>query len=601
MTEINNLVAADKRWQDLELLQKHYAKFEDFLYDVITEVMGFNCTWLQLDISHYLVHGDRYRMVQAQRGQCKTTIVACYAVWRLIHNPKIRVLILSAGGDKAIEISNWVIQIIMNMPELECMRPDTTHGDRCSVKAFDIHYALKGIEKSPSIACMGITANLQGSRADLLIADDIESGKNSQTATMREQLAHITKDFSSICSTGDVIYLGTPQNVDSIYNGLPSRGFDIRIWTGRYPTPDEIANYGTFLAPSIIRRLEADPSLATGAGIAGESGQPTDPDILNDDILCSKELDQGKAYFQLQHMLNTKLTDADRYPLKSKNIVFMTVPETRAPMHINWTATEANRVHCPQGFSINESYYGATGTGEEFGDYSGSVMYVDPAGGGANGDETAYSISKFLAGRIFIPAIGGVPGGYSEDSLNLLTQIVIKHKPKRVLIEENYGKGAFRNIWSPMLNKALKEIGQVCGLEDVWESGQKELRIIDTLEPILASHRLVIDPELIQQDWKSVQKYPVEKRITYSLFFQLARITRGKNCLIHDDRLDALAGSCRPWVEALAQDAAKIAARAKEENWRKLINNPLGNGRKVPGVSPDNSTTNAFNKFRRMT
>lgn len=600
MPTIEDSSLANQRWDDLERLQEHYAKFEDFLYDVITDVLGFQCTWLQLDIANYLAEGPKYKMIQAQRGQAKTTITAAYAVWRLIHDPKTRILIISAGSDMATEIANWVIQMIMHMPELECLRPDTSFGDRSSVKAFDVHHSLKGAEKSPSVACVGITSNLQGKRADVLIADDIESGKNSQTATQRERLAHLTKDFTSICSTGDIIYLGTPQNNDSVYNSLPSRGFEVRIWTGRYPTAEELTNYSSFLAPALRKRLEQDPSLMTGGGPTGDRGQPTDPDMLDEETLCAKEIDQGKAYFQLQHMLDTKLMDEDRYPLKARSLVFMPIPKESAPLIINWAALESNRIHPPQGFPLQEAYYSAQGGGEEFGSFAGCHMYVDPAGGGKNGDELAYAVTKFLGGRVFLVDFGGTPGGYTDDKLKWLTSVVLKWKPHVVQIEENFGKGAFQRIWTPHLHAELKKINHTCGIEEVWESGQKELRVIDALEPMIGSNRLVVDPELITKDWNSVQKYPVERRATFSFFFQLSRITREKGALIHDDRLDAVAGSCRYWVDALAQDAAKMAAKAKSDQWKKLISNPLGNGRKIPGMG-GTSTLNAFNKFRRKT
>ena len=219
----------EERWQALADLQEAYPTFQPFLYDVLTSLMGFDCTPLQLSIAQYLEFGPTYRMIQAQRGQAKTTITACYACWRIIHNPATRVLIVSAGGPMATEISNWIIQIIEGMDVLECLRADKSHGDRSSVEAYDVHWVLKGPEKSPSIASVGITSNLQGKRADVLIADDIESSKNSQTEGQRDRLKHLSKDFSSICSTGDIIYLGTPQSIDSVYNSLVSRGFDIRI------------------------------------------------------------------------------------------------------------------------------------------------------------------------------------------------------------------------------------------------------------------------------------------------------------------------------------------------------------------------------------
>lgn len=567
------------RWRDLEALQKHYSKFSTLLYDVMTDLLGFQCSDIQMDIADFLEHGPLYRMIQAQRGQAKTTITAVYAVWRLIHNPRTRVLIISAGSDLASEIAGWVIQIIMNMPELECLRPDTNAGDRSSVKAFDVHHVLKGAEKSPSVACIGITSNLAGKRADVLIADDIESQKNSQTAVMRQRILHLSRDFVSINSTGDVIYLGTPQSTDSLYNGLPSRGFTIRVWPGRYPTQEELPNYQNYLAPMLLERIKADPSLQSGGGPLGNRGKAIDPVILDENALCLKELDQGPAYFQLQHMLDTKLMDEDRYPLKTKDIVFFTPPLSRAPVQINWMRVDDYRIYPPAGFPLaHEMFYKAVGCGEEFGDYIGTHMYVDPAGGGKNGDELAYAVTRCLAGMVFVCDVGGFPGGYSEATLDRLTAVAEKWKPGKITVEENFGNGAFVRIWTPNLIKKWR-----CGLEEIYETGQKELRIIDTLEPIISNQRLIVDPDLLKRDWESTQRYAGEKRSVYSLFFQLARLTRDKGSLMHDDRIDALAGSCRNWVAALVLDSNKEAARIKQQNYDNMIRNPLGNGRAVPG------------------
>jgi hypothetical protein len=306
---------ANARWAKLRLLQEHYARFEDFLVDAMSD-LGFSVTEQQFDIAEWIAYGPQYLMAQAQRSQAKTTIASCFAVWALIHNPHWRVLIISAGGTQAVEISTLIVRLITSMPVLECMRPDKLAGDRTSVEAFDVHHSLKGLDKSPSVACVGIDANLQGKRADILIPDDIESGKNSATPTQRAKLAHITKDFTSICATGRILWLGTPQTQDSIYNTLPSRGVAIRVWPGRFPTHKQMENYGPRLAPRLRRLIEADPGLQQGGGLLGDQGQPTDAQLLDEHALQKKEADQGQAYFQLQHMLSTALSDALRYPLK---------------------------------------------------------------------------------------------------------------------------------------------------------------------------------------------------------------------------------------------------------------------------------------------
>lgn len=590
-----------ERWHSLELLQKHYANFEDFLVDVIEDLMGFNCTDVQVDIGHYIAHGPKYRMVQAQRGQAKTTITAAYSVWRWIHDPTTRILIVSAGDTQATEIANWVIQIVNGMPELECLRPDRSNGDRASVEAFDIHYSLKGPEKSPSLACIGITSNTQGKRADVLIADDVESQKNSQTQHQRARLLHLTLDFASICSNGDIIYLGTPQSIDSLYNGLPGRGYDIRIWPGRYPTNEELPGYGPYLAPFVRSRLVADPSLQTGGGPIGNRGQVIDPVLLGEQILIKKEIDQGPAYFQLQHMLSTTLSDAERFPLKlsALRVLAFDAENKRGPMTINFARTDDAQIILPAGMPIKDRLYRVK-SADDFGEIAGWHMYVDPAGGGQNGDELAYAITGLIAGRVCLVACGGIHGGYDDLQLDWLTAAAVKWKPRTIDIEENFGKGALSKAWQPRLLAALKKVNHSVGIEDVWESGQKELRIIDTLEPMVSAGKFLVHEDMLSDDWQQCQKYAADTRSTYSLFWQMSRITRDPKSLIHDDRLDAVAGSARHWVEMLAIDDAKSKAQAKNDAYRKLMSNPLGDGRPMPGAfGKQFRAPNALDKFNR--
>lgn len=600
------------RWSDLELLQEHYRDFSDFLVDVIEDVMGFQCSDIQIDIGDWVANGPQFRMVQAQRGQAKTTITAAYAVWRMIHDPTTRVLIISAGSDMATEVANWVIQIINNMPELALLRPDRAAGDRASVSAFDIHYSLKGPEKSPSLACLGITSNLQGRRADVLVADDIESQKNAQTATQRARLHHLTLDFVSINSSGDIIWLGTPQNIDSLYNSLPSRGVAIRIWPGRYPTKDELPDYDTYLAPIIRERILNNPSLQTGGGPTGTRGQPVDPVILDEEKLTKKEIDQGPSYFNLQHMLSTKLSDQNRFPLKVSLIRWLDFnrEEMMAPLTISHIRTDQYTVQWPEGHTLKDKMYRVS-TADDYGKIKSWMMYIDPAGGGQNGDETAYAITGFLGGRVFVADIGAVKGGVSEESIDAICMVALKWLPSVIGIERNFGNGALAEVLRPAMDKAYKKRKEekpeyfygksdaLPGFEELWETGQKELRIIDILEPVIASGKLVIHSDILHDEWRSCYKYPMDKRQLYSLMFQMARITRDKKSLFHEDRLDALAGAVRHWVAALGIDemAAKLAAQ--RDNYDRMMKNPLGDGRPmtgIPGMNKFGQTANALTR-----
>ncbi len=583
--------AAVLRWKKLELLQKHYSEFSLFL-EVAMAHLGFRTSPIQHDIGQFMAYGPQYLMVQAQRSQAKTTIAAIFAVFSIIHNPAYRVLILSAGGKQANEISTLIVRLIMTMEELDCLRPDPSNGDRTSVEAFDVHYTLKGVDKSPSVACIGVTGNLQGKRADLLIPDDIESSKNSRTALMRELLLDLTRDFTSICASGRILYLGTPQSQESIYNTLPARGFTVRIWPGRYPTADQLSNYGDLLANYIKSRLEQDPSLGTGGGLLGDQGQPTDPAYLTEEILQKKELDQGPTYFQLQHMLNTRLMDALRYPLKSENLVMMRLngPEGQYPLSI--TRGFGHDALTP--ISVHSASYMVSRPHEISKDTTklqGIIMYVDPAGGGKNGDETAYAVTGFLNGNIYLLACGGVPGGYSEAVLERLAEIAAKWKVNKVLIEMNMGYGAFRAVWLPILR-----LHHPCAVEDDFVKGQKELRIIETIEPVMARGSLIIDEAIVDEDRDTTASYEPAKRMLYSLFHQMTKITRDKGALFHDDRIDAVEGAVRYWVNMLAINQDAVVQRMREKEALELLKDPFG--KNIYGAPPRRGGS-LFNKYRR--
>lgn len=583
--------AAGVRRKKLELLQRHYASFITFMDDMMHE-LGFDPTWMQNDIAAYLQYGPQYLMVQAQRGEAKTTITAMFAVWSLIQDPKHRVLIVSAGGKTANEIATLVQRLITTVPTLECLRPDPNNGDRTSVEAFDVHYTLKGIDKSPSVACIGITGNLPGKRADLLIADDIESPKNSLTAGNREILLNLSLEFTAICSHGRIVYLGTPQSSESIYNTLPARGFDLRVWPGRYPTAEEVKNYGPYLAPAIAAKLSANPALAMGGGVLGDKGQCTDPDLFDEETLQKKCRDRGESSFQLQYMLNTKLMDALRYPLKLDNIIVLRGSGTRFPLVITrGFGQESLRAFTSSGFSFHLS---APHTlSQETGELQGIHMQVDPAGGGANADETGYVVTGFLNGTVFVLAAGGIPGGYEIEPLTQLAEIAEKYNPQTITVEKNMGHGGFTKVWLPILRQKWQG-----NIEEPFVTGQKEQRICGTLEPVIGRGALVVLESVIEQDDQQTEHYEPGKRITYSLFHQIAKMTRTRRALTHDDRADALEGSVRHWLSAIAIDQDKAIERQAAAELAKFVKDPLGHNR-CNTKGPSKGGANLLNRFKR--
>jgi hypothetical protein len=193
-------------------------------------------------------------------------------------------------------------------------------------------------------------------------------------------------------------------------------------------------------------------------------------------------------------------------------------------------------------------------------EYTGAVMSIDPSGRGK--DETGYACVKALAGNLFLTEAGGITGGYELSTLEALAYAAKRNQIKYIIIEANFGDGMFTQLLKPVLNRIYP-----CTVEEVKHSTQKEARIIDTLEPVMSSHRLIVDQRVIQKDFDSAPD------VKYSMFYQMTRLTRDRGALIHDDRLDALAIAVAYWTETMARDNNKAATDIKSLAMEKELKN----------------------------
>ena len=88
---------------------------------------------------------------------------------------------------------------------------------------------------------------------------------------------------------------------------------------------------------------------------------------------------------------------------------------------------------------------------------------------------------------------GGLDGGHDEDTLQKLAEIAHRYGIQRVLVEANFADGMYTKLLTPIMSKVLGGVT----IEEVKVGGkQKERRILDLLEPPLAAHRLIIDPQV---------------------------------------------------------------------------------------------------------
>lgn len=551
------------------MMQAIFSEFEDFA-DLGMRFLGYTLTDMQRDIARYMQYGPRQSMVAAQRGEAKSTLAALFAVWRLIQDWNEWVLIVSGGETQASEVALLVIQLIERWGILCYLRPDRSRGDRTSYEHYDIHCDLRTVSKSPSVACVGITAQLQGKRATLLIPDDIETTNNSLTATNREILLLRSKEFGAICVDGKILYLGTPQTKDSIYRTLSTRGYEMRIWPGRIPTLEEEIRYGATLAPYILD-LITQGAARSGYGVDGTRGQASDPQRYDEDLCIEKELEFGPEGYQLQYMLDTTLSDSMRTRIKLSDAIVAALGTDAAPDTLFYAAAPQNRVQSVPDSVKQEVLYNLAGSGQLMLPYQHKIMVVDPAGNG--GDEVAFACGGALNSYIHLFGVGGLQGGLSEENCNVLIDYCEEFGITDIVMEANMGHGTASMV---LLNIIAKRKLTHIGVRDIYAKGQKERRIIDTLGPVFRRHKFVLHERAIEMDTEYLSQYSRDKRNLYSLLFQLSGITYDRGSLAKDDRADAVAHLVNELKGFLSADEEKEAEKLQNKRAQEFLSNPMG-------------------------
>lgn len=543
---------------------------EDFCFFLVHIWKHLNLpspTWIQRDIGRYLQYGPPRLIIMAFRGVGKSFVTSAFVLWLLYRNPQLKILVVSASKERADSFSTFTRRLIEEVPILHHLKPDPSKSHRDSKIAFDVGPSTA--DHSPSVKSVGITGQITGSRADVIIADDIEVLNNSATQGARDKLAEMVKEFDAVIKplkSARIIYLGTPQCEMSLYNTLSERGYERRIWPARFLDEAGMDRYKGALAPCIAERYFENPECV---------GWTTEPARFSDADLDTRLLSYGKAGFALQFMLDTSLSDADKYPLKLADLMVMSLDPRKAPVDYTWAAGSKQQLDLPTVGLHGDRYHSPLWTAPEAADYQGSAMFIDPSGRGK--DETAYAVVKFLHGYLFLVSLGGFKEGYTSDTLTTLAKVAKAHGVNHIRVESNFGDGMFTELFKPYLEKY-----HPCHIEEERSVGQKELRIIDTLEPVMMQHRLIVDPRVIEHDYQSA-----ESDLKYSAFYQMTRITRDRGALAHDDRLEAIAGAVAYWSEQMARDGKVEAEKHREDLLIKeldsFVSGILGKDNKMDG------------------
>ena len=500
----------------LELLKDDFKLFLQALWNQLDLPSP---TRAQYAIADYLQDGPKRLQIQAFRGVGKSWITGAFVLWTLFRDPERKIMIISASKERADNMSIFLQKLIIETPWLSHLRPKNDDA-RWSRVSFDV---LCSPHQAPSVKSVGITGQLTGSRADLMILDDIEVPGNSMTELMREKLLQLCTEAESILTPKEdsrIMYLGTPQTTFTIYRKLAERSYKPFVWTARYPRDQN--KYEGLLAPQLMEDLEH----------GAEQWEVTDDRFDNEDLI-DREASMGRSNFMLQFMLDTSLSDAEKFPLKCADLVVTSVNPEVAPESVVWCSDPANVIkELPTVGLPGDYFYSPMQLVGNWDPYTETICSIDPSGRGS--DETAAAYISQRNGFLYLHEMRAYKDGYTDKTLLSILKGCKKFGVTKLLIETNFGDG----IVAELFRKHLQQTKQNIDIEEVRANVRKEDRIIDSLEPVLNQHRLVVNRSVIEWDFQSNADAAPEERLLYMLFYQMSRMCREKGAVRHDDRLN---------------------------------------------------------------
>ncbi len=512
-------------------------------------------TRAQYAIADYLQNGPKRLQIQAFRGVGKSWITGAFVLWTLFKDKEKKIMIISASKERADNMSIFLQKLIIETPWLKHLQPKADDS-RWSRISFDVNCSP---HQAPSVKSVGITGQLTGSRADLMILDDIEVPGNSMTELMREKLLQLCTEAESILtpkSDSRIMYLGTPQTTFTVYRKLAERSYRPFVWPARYPRKGSLSKYDGLLAPQIQEDLDS----------GAQEWECTDPDRFNNDDLLEREASMGRSNYMLQFQLDTSLSDAEKFPLKMADLVVTSVNPSQAPDNCIWCSDPQNVIkELPTVGLPGDYFYSPMQLQGEWTPYQETICSVDPSGRGT--DETAAAYISQKNGFLYLHEMRAYRDGYSDSTLLNILRGCKKYNVTKLVIETNFGDG----VVSELFRKHLQQTKQAIDVEEVRANVRKEDRIIDSLEPVTNQHRLIVDRSVIEWDYRSNKDEAPELRLQYMLFYQYSRMCREKGAVKHDDRLDCLAQGVKYFTDAMGISAYETVKARKQEDWRDIL------------------------------
>ena len=431
------------------------------LYACMKYLFGVEPTPLQYAMMEALQSHGTDMQLQAGRGAGKSVLTSILASWFLLRNPNVTIMVLSATAQKAVEFISMTRRILDLVPYCNHLAP----GEHMTDNAFAFNCGSRTkVGQDASVFARGVTSQITGSHADIVISDDVEIEGNSDTAVQRDKLLGRLHELEQIRNPGGrVIMLGTPQTKDSIYNQLASAYPQIKF-PAVIPDPTIPSQYEN-VAEWIMQ-------------LPGEPGDSTQPERFSNELLLERKAKIGPTKFDLHYRLDCTLSDVGKYPLRLSDLIVFDVDAEMFPTRVIWANGDPYRGMPSMGMA-GDIVYRPMHISSEYVPYQETCVFVDPSGRG--NDETAVCVASMANGYIVVHELLGLDGGYDEGTLTKVAKLALRYRANTIRIESNFGDGTVAALMRPI---AIKICGGI-GVEEYRVSGAKESRMLSSLETVM--------------------------------------------------------------------------------------------------------------------
>lgn len=439
--------------------------FKIFL-DLWNSKQGYITPSIHLDMAEWLQTcyrtGELRLLLMAFRASGKSTIVGLFSAWLLWQDPDLRILVLAADSSLAAKMVRSIKRTIERHPLTQHLRP--TRPDQWAFDRFTIQREKE--LRDPSVLAAGVTTNITGCRADIIIYDDVEVPNTSGTSEKRESLRDFLRESNFILIPGGMqLYIGTPHNYFSIYADTPRA---------------EIGEEEIFLAD--FKRLEIP--------ILNQDEKSVWPEQFSEKNIALLKKQSGPNQFASQMMLQPINIKNGRLNPELLNFYEDDLQYSEAQKNIQLHLMENKIISCS--------------------------AWWDPAFGSAQGDSSVFAI-------IFTDEVGHhylhhvsyiqVTANEGEDEATLQCQIIAdlvdKFYVPSIAIETN-GIGKFLPA---ILRRELGEKNLACSVVEKTSRQTKYIRILESFDAVLAARALSVHedvkktPFLMEMmEWQPSQK-----------------------------------------------------------------------------------------------